>query len=332
MTKPYRLFGSELSPYSVKVRAYLRYKRIPHEWITRDRNNMAEFRARARLPLIPLLITPEDEALQDSTPILEKLEVLHPDPPIHPPDPVRRFLSALIEEYGDEWANKPMFHYRWTYPADQRSTAERIARENAPGASEEEIEGLIRMLIERMVPRLSFVGSSDETRGVIERSFRRQLRLLEAHLSSRPFLFGRRPVFADFGLALQLYECSSDPTPGALLASEAPHVLAWAQRMLDPKTEGELEAWEDLELTLLPFLTQEIGRLFLPWSAANARALEAGAAELEVTLDGERFRQPPQKYHARSLAVLRERYRSIGDRERLDGILERAGALEDLRG
>ena len=27
----YRIFGIELSPYSVKVRSYFRYKRIPHE-------------------------------------------------------------------------------------------------------------------------------------------------------------------------------------------------------------------------------------------------------------------------------------------------------------
>jgi len=28
-----RIFGAELSPYSVKVRSYFRYKRIPHEWV-----------------------------------------------------------------------------------------------------------------------------------------------------------------------------------------------------------------------------------------------------------------------------------------------------------
>ena len=33
MSSTYRIFGNELSPYSVKVRSYFRYKRIPHEWI-----------------------------------------------------------------------------------------------------------------------------------------------------------------------------------------------------------------------------------------------------------------------------------------------------------
>ena len=32
----YRIFGAEISPYSVKVRSYFRYKGIEHEWIVRD--------------------------------------------------------------------------------------------------------------------------------------------------------------------------------------------------------------------------------------------------------------------------------------------------------
>ena len=43
MSQPYRLFGVELSPYSLKVRAYFRYKNIPHEWIARDSTNQEEF-------------------------------------------------------------------------------------------------------------------------------------------------------------------------------------------------------------------------------------------------------------------------------------------------
>ncbi|MBI3798992.1 MAG: glutathione S-transferase family protein, partial [Deltaproteobacteria bacterium] len=36
MADPYRIFGAELSPYSVKVRSYCRYKGIPHRWIIRS--------------------------------------------------------------------------------------------------------------------------------------------------------------------------------------------------------------------------------------------------------------------------------------------------------
>ncbi len=330
MSNRHRIFGSELSPYSIKVRSYFRYKQIPHEWLIRSRDNMAEFQKHAKLPLIPLVLTPDGEALQDSTPIIERMEGLHPEPSIHPEDPALALLSALIEEYGDEWGNKPMFHYRWTYEADQKSAARRIAEDNAPGAPESELEGIARMIRERMVPRLSFVGSSDKTRGQIERSYRRQLALLEKHLAGRPYLFGARPAFGDFGLAPQLYEAGTDPTPSAILEAEAPRVKAWVERMLDPKNEGEFETWDALGPTLLPLLREEVAGVFLPWSDANARALGRGEAEFNVEIEGQPFSQNTQKYHAKSLALLRARYAAVPDKSELNAILKKADCLDLL--
>ncbi|MGO1501301.1 MAG: glutathione S-transferase N-terminal domain-containing protein, partial [Marinobacter sp.] len=105
MNDIYRIFGSELSPYSVKVRAYFRYKNIPHQWLSR-RANEDEFQKYARLPIVPLVVTPDDQGIQDSTPIMEKMDLVFPEPSIHPEDPTLAFLSCLIEEYSDEWANK----------------------------------------------------------------------------------------------------------------------------------------------------------------------------------------------------------------------------------
>jgi glutathione S-transferase len=309
----------------VKVRSYFRYKPIPHEWVVRSQENAAEFRQYARLPLIPLVLTPNAEGLQDSTPILGHFEALHPEPSIHPPGTALAFLSALIEEYADEWGNKPMFHYRWTYEADQRSAAERIARENLPGAPPEAIAQTTRAIIERMVPRLRFVGSSSATKEQIEGSFERVVKILETHLTRRPYLFGSRPALADFGLAPQLYQCASDPTPAELLARKAPAVLAWTRRMLAPKAEGPFESWETLMGTLTPLLEREVAAVFLPWSDANAKALGRGEAEFSVELDGRAFTQQTQKYHAKSLAALRARYAAVRDRAELDPLLETTG-------
>ena len=327
----YRIFGAELSPYSVKVRSYFRYKCLPHEWISRNNTNMEEFQRHAKLPLIPLVLTPEGEALQDSTPIIERMEARHPQPALQPADPALAFVSALIEEYADEWGNKPMFHYRWSYPADLESGADRIARAMNPGADDEQLEGLRQMVKARMVPRLSFVGSTPATKDQIEGSFHRQLAILERHLASRPYLFGGRPALGDFGLYAQLYECSSDPTPGAAIRARAPRVLAWIERMLDPRAEGDFEAWDALGDTLEPLLRQEIAAVFLPWSTENATALAAGAKEFTVTIDGKPFTQETQKYHARSLAALKKRYAAVADKSALDPILERTGCLLLLR-
>src|ERR1051325_3269068 len=88
MTSPYRIFGAELSPYSCKVRAYARYKRIAHEWVPRGPANDAEFQRYAKLPLVPLLVTPEGVGIQDSTPIMDALDGVAAKPSTHPEEAV----------------------------------------------------------------------------------------------------------------------------------------------------------------------------------------------------------------------------------------------------
>ncbi len=340
MVGGYRIFGSELSPYSVKVRSYFRYKGLAHEWILRGPANMAEFKRHAKLPLIPLVVTPDGDGLQDSTPIIERFEAAHPTPSIHPDDPALAFLSALIEEYGEEWLNKPMFHYRWFYEPDQQATAARIARAHlagGTGASSDEAggdEAALRQataaVIARMVPRLGFVGSSPETKDQIEDAFVQLLAILEPHLARRAYLFGSRPAFGDFGLFAQLHQCSTEPTAGALMAARAPNTLAWIARMLAPTAGGRFEDWSALAPTLEPLLADQVAGLYLPWATANAAALAAGEASFSVALKGSTFGQQTQKYHARSLAALKQRYAAVTDRTRLDPILARTGCLDWL--
>lgn len=331
MHDTHRIFGNELSPYSVKVRSYFRYKQLPHEWIVRNPSVEDEFKRYAKLPLIPLVVTPTGEAMQDSTPIIEHFEALHPQPPIHPPDPALAFLSALIEEYGDEWGNKPMFHYRWFYEPDQESAGERLARSMMPGLSDAEVPNGVAMIKARMIPRLSFVGSTAATKEQIEGSFKNQLAILEQHLATRTYLFGGRPALADFGLFPQLYECSTDPTPAAIMRASAPHVVGWIQQMLGPRAEGEFEAWSALAPTLMPLLRDEIAAVFFPWSTANAKALAAGQKEFSLELGGKPFTQETQKYHAKSLAALKARYAAVPDKSGLDPILKEAGCYEWLQ-
>ncbi len=330
MSNVYRIFGAELSPYSIKVRSYFRYKGIPHEWIARHAGNAAEFQRHAKLPLVPLVLAPDGRASQDSTPIIETLEASFPAPPIHPADPALAFVSALIEEYGDEWGNKPMFHYRWFYEPDQRSAAARLAHENLPGAAEDALRDAAEAIRGRMVPRLRFVGSSAATKDLIERSFRRQLAILESHLAARPYLFGGRPVFADFGLFAQLHQLSTDPTPSRIMTTSAPRVQAWTLRMMSPTVEGDVEPWEALAPALERLLTQEVAGVFLPWSTENARAVAAGEKTLTMELDGAPYEQETQKYHAKSLAALRTRWAAVPDKTVLDPILVRTGCRQWL--
>jgi len=331
MTGTYRLFGVEMSPYSVKVRSYLRYKQIPHQWIVRGAAVQSEFVALAKLPLIPMLVTPEGEAIQDSTPLIAEMERRHPQPALEPDDVPRAFLSALIEEYADEWGNKAMFHYRWTFEADQASASRRIAQAIlGPDAREADLLHAAEGVRQRMVPRLSFVGSHEGTRALIEASFRRQLEIVEAHLTFRPYLFGGRPCLADLGLAAQLYELSLDPTPAALM-QHFPLTLAYVARMISPAAMGDFEPWDALAPTLSALLIEEVGRRYLPWAQANAAASAAGKSSLSVDLGGTKFTQTPQKYHARSLAEIKTKAKAaLAAAPELEGLLHDVGCLEGL--
>jgi glutathione S-transferase len=331
MADGYRIIGVEMSPYSVKVRCYFRYKGLPHQWILRNAASHAEYEKHARVPIIPLVVTPDGAGIQDSTPIIDRIEKLHPEPSIHPADPVAQFISALTEEFGDEWGNKWMFHYRWARDVDQISSAGRLARMRAPQASEQEHEAFTAKVRARMVDRVWFVGSNATTAPQIEAGFLEMLPLLDRHLAQRPYLFGGRPAFGDFGLWGQIYEMWTDPTAGALISGGAPHVLDWVHRMLWPRAEGEFEAWPTLAPTLMPILTEQVGRKFMPWTLANEKALAEGKEEFSVTLGDEVWTQKPQKYHARSLGMLRARYAGIADKTALDPVLEAAGCLAGLR-
>ena len=331
MAEGYRIIGAEMSPYSVKIRSYFRYKAIPHQWILRNAASQAEYEKYARMPIIPLVITPEGTGIQDSTPIIDAMEKLHPEPSIHPGDPVANFISALIEEFGDEWGNKWMFHYRWARDVDQRASAGRIARMRGPAASEEKHEAFAAQVRVRMVDRVWFVGSNEMTAPQIENGFVEMLGLLDSHLASRPYLFGGRPAFGEFGLWGQFYELWTDPTAGALIEGNAPHVLDWVHRMLWPRAEGAFESWTELAPTLMPILTRQVGKQFWPWTLANETALKQGQEEFSVTLGDKLWTQKPQKYHARSLGMLRAKYAEVADKSALDMVLAAAGCLAGLR-
>jgi glutathione S-transferase len=332
MAEVYRIIGAEMSPYSVKVRSYFRYKAIPHQWVLRNAESQAEFEKYARMPIIPLVVTPEGTGIQDSTPIIDAMEKLFPAPSIHPDDPVAHFISALIEEFGDEWGNKWMFHYRWARDVDQISSAGRIARMRGPAADEEKHAAFAGQVRARMVDRVWFVGSNAVTAPQIEAGFVSMLALLNAHLAARPYLFGARPAYGDFGLWGQIYEMWTDPTAGGLIGGSAPQVLDWVHRMLWPREEGAFEAWPSLAPTLMPILRQQIGAQFMPWTCANEKALAEARDEFSVTLGDRIWTQKPQKYQARSLAMLRAKYADAADKGGLDPVLREAGCLAGLRG
>lgn len=331
----YGLMGIPDSGYSMKVASALRYKGVNFRWLHRFRYRR-QFQAHAKVQLIPMLFLPDGTVMQDSTPILDMLDARHPEPALHPADPALRFLSILLEEYGDEWGNKLMFHYRWGYPADQRHRGRSLAAATVGGVTCDRLGRLAAplvapLIVRRMIPRMAFAGANDNNKPLLVESFANVADILEQHLSTRSYLFGERPAYGDFGLWGQLYQAYEDPSCRAILTGRAPAVVAWLQRMLEPQALGEFATLGALAPTLAPLFAREVGLRFLAWSAANAVAWDAGDKETRLTMDGRLYYQKTFKYPAGSLALLRQRYADVAGNAALDVFLAANGCLEYLQ-
>jgi len=332
--QPLRIVGAPGSPYSRKLRAVLRYRRIPYLWIMRG-STEARGLPKPRVELLPQLILPgkdgELEALVDSTPVLRLLETLQPGRSVIPPDPVLAFLDALLEDYADEWLTKAMFHYRWSYPADIAKAAKILPRWSRTDQPETQATAQGRAFAERQIRRLTVVGSSPTTGPVIEESYRRLLLLLDARLEGSRFVLGGRPGTADFGLFGQLTQLVTfDPTPAAIALEVAPRVVAWVDTMEDlsghEPRDDDWESRDPIPLSLRALLV-EVGRVYAPFLIANADAIARGAARVECTIDGRAWSQAPFPYQAKCLGWLRAAHAGLAPDHRVavDGLLRGTG-------
>jgi len=332
MTETYLIYGSKPSPYSVKVRAYFRYKRIPHNWIIRGYETNQDFKKLAKIAIVPLVVTPEKKVIQDSTPIIQLMESRFQERSIIPKEEHTAFIARLLEEYADEWLVKPMFHSRWKYEEDQWDAAMRIAEPFLPSwankipifnrLAHKQVASIIR---KRQINRLWVTSSNTNTESQIEESFVDFLEHAEQHLQSRPYFFGLRPSIADFGIYGQLYQAWSDPTLKKVIESSYAKTLEWINLMQHPDDKGDFEPWENLKQTLMPILTKDIGDVFMPWLQANNQALISGENFLSVRIKNKLFEHrigSPNKYHNKSFLKLLNEYKTIKDKNKLNVVLQ----------
>jgi glutathione S-transferase len=331
---PLRLVGAPGSPYTRKMRALLRYRRIPFRFVIRGSREDADTPP-VPVALIPVLVFPGEgtsraTAMIDSTFQIRRLEEMFPERAVVPDDPALACLDALVEDYADEWLTKCMFHYRWSYEADIDKASRVLPRWADVTASEDAIAAVSRRFAERQIGRLGVVGSSPETAPLIEASYVRLLAALEAHLGHLPFVLGRRPAASDFALYGQLSQLAwFDPTPAAI-AQGFPRVLAWMDLLEDVSgLEPGDSDWlpRDAAPAALRGLLAEVGRVYAPFLLGNAEALASGADRVECLIDGRKWLQKPFPYQGKCLGWLREQHSALaaGDRAAVAAALAGTG-------
>lgn len=327
--------GAFSSPYSLKMRAVLRYRRIPHRWVLR--NSRWDDLPPPPVPVIPVLAWPDGaggyrDVMVDSSPQITRLEDEHHDRSLIPTDPALAFVDFLLEDFADEWVTKAMYHYRWTYEPDIEKAGQLLPLDRDLQLPDDAHTAAHDFVIERQVSRRALVGSTTANAPIIEASYRNVLDVLQAHLARRDFWFGDRPGRTDFALYGQLKPLLWwDPTPMAIAVERAPRAVNWIERIDDLAwwpIDGDA-GWSTLaglDGTVRDLLA-EAGRTYAPFLLANDEALRTGADEVVCEIDGAEYRQGPFKYQGKCLQWLREAYADLdeSDRTRVDTVLAGTG-------
>ena len=334
---PVELIGSPGSPYTRKMLALLRYRRIPYQIIWGDPTAVLRKRD---IPLPKLVFLPtflyRDEhgntvPCSDSTPIIRDLEQAFGGRSVLPTDPALAFIDYLLEDFADEWCTKYMFHYRWHFAADADNAGSVLPTYmdvTLPALNWMQFK---QMFTERQVGRLRYVGSNDETAPIIDASYRRLLQALEDHFANLPFMLGRRPGAGDFALFGQFSQLVGfDPTPRAIAHELSKRTVGWmglAEDLsaLEPR-DSDWQLPEKLPASIKGILC-EVGRVYVPALLANAAAVQAGERHWQAPIDGCNWSQQAFPYQAKCLGWINEAYRALGsdDRARVDALLAGTG-------
>ena len=324
LAQPLRLKGLPGSPYTRKMLAYMRYRHIKYELVIADQLLDDLDLPKPKVELLPTFYLPNDqgqlEAVVDSTPLIRRLEDEIPGRETLPENPVLGFINYLIEDYADEWLTKSMFHYRWNYDSDIKKAGSILPLWRGLQISNEQHQAAATFVVDRQVSRLYVVGSNDLTAPIIEASYRRFLKIMNAIITRQTFVLGAQPSSADFGIYAQLTQLAKfDPTPMSICLEEAPRVFAWTDVVDD--LSGQVchaDGWmslNEIKEVLGPLLA-EIGRVYAPTLIANAKALQDGENQLKTIIDGKSWQQPTFPYHGKCFGWINDEYQKLSNEDK----------------
>jgi len=317
MTTPrHVLWGSELSPFALKIRAMFEQVELPYRWLPADGGRLENLRVDLRItvaklrrtvvrypasspldeyPLVPFVVEDDARVLYDSSSIGGWLDTLGRSSPLLPRDPTTRFVAQLIDEAFDEFGLYMLHHNRWVVSARDNDAGARVAREFArvlpPGSQGIFAAGFSRRQIRRL-PYLFSVGPSarvgfPETHSLLERAWFEYLDAIESILVRRPFLLGERFTIADASAFGQLGGNFIDPSAHARLRARAPRTHQWLDGLFraEHRGSGGEVAFDD---TIAPLL-RIIGRTFVPLMQQNEQAWMSSCAAGEALFNEPAF-------------------------------------------
>ena len=118
-----------------------------------------------------------------------------------------------------------------------------------------------------------------------------------------------------------------------IMREQAPRTMHWVRRLDDLSgVDGEWTPNPNEIPTAVGKLVELAARYYLPFLAANTRAIDTGDTHVEVMLDGHAYTQPVYRYQAKCYDYLLRRFAGLPDNVRadLDPLLEKTNCLRHL--
>ena len=334
---PIKLIGNNGSPYTRKMVSLLRYKHIPYKIIWRDPEEYLDQHniEKPKPVLHPTFLFENSDkkiiAVTDSTPIIRKLEKEFPSRSTIPSNPVLKFLNYLLEDYGDEWGTKFMFHYRWYDEKDIDNAGTLLPLYANSTLTNEELSSKKEKIASRQLGRVWVVGSNKKTAPLIDKSLKKVISILEDHFISHPFLLGSRPASADFALFGQLSQLVGfDPTPRSIIQKISMRTVAWVGKTEDLSgLEPDSEDWiSDSTLPrTLKSIFSEIGTTYVPSMLKNEDAFNKGQERWNAEILDSEWEQRTFPYQVKCLQWIREEFESLtpNDQQKTLNLLKETG-------
>jgi glutathione S-transferase len=328
---PLNVYGPEVSYFTGKLEAVLRFMELPYRPIAKGPVQMAGPTGVAQVPGLELA---DGRWLTDTTPIIAWLDERYPDPGVIPRNPPVAFMSRLLEDYADEWLWRPAMHYRWDYAEGAHHVSRVLVDEAARNIP---LPGFVKRHLIRSRQRTLFTkgdGVTPATWDHVEKIYLDSLVQLGAILETRPYLLGTRPSLADFGFFGPMFRhFAQDPPSARIMRETAPGVFEWAARVWNARaseTGGELlghvpDDWGPI--------FDSIGSAYLPYLCANAEAWKAGRSHYDVDIEGAPYRRIlTSRYRVWCLEEMRRHFDELSEPHQRDvrARLEAHGCWEPL--
>ena len=318
----YVIHGIPRSLFTRKLQAAFEFYGLPHRVTPRGTGGDDDLGRRAGTHQIPILVTPENWALADTTPILQLLDGRVPVRRLFPEGPLG-VLVHVVEEILDEWVARVMVHYRWHYVENTIYVIEQFLGQRL---SEDEARAHPAA---QWGPRACRATGTEHPalQKAAEAEYLGILDALEGQLQKTAFALGSRPSAVDTILLGGLHaHTNADPIPDL---GAYPTVVAWAEGGA-AAAKSEADALASFPEST-PF-AQHVLRLgaeqYAPFVLANAAALEEGRKIFEIRTYGEPTTYLARPYPEQSRRLVQARIRdqlSEGERRAVCGWLEDVG-------